>query len=270
LNLKSLLVQFWIGFGLVGVASIMVLAGGILRDTTPMIAALGPFIAGAVNMAVAQVLRRKLAQNPRPAADVTPEAKKMLTALSFRFVWSKNPWMWGQQQWWDPSAMGQPDGDATWNSWNPQGSWINYYNTRLDALPEIVWASMENAAFNYNRLVGAIEASGSSSSIQRLAPRITQGADEAILDVMHQAQLISKFPEGAGSIQAQLETRVATLKELGDRVEALVLREPTFTERLAQRTTADEVLDELRLEQAAYHELSSKVDQDQLRQNLGG
>jgi hypothetical protein len=66
-----------------------------------------------------------------------------------------------------------------------------------------------------------------------------------------------------------LTSGVGTLRELADRVETLALREPTFTDMMSRRNTADEVLEELRLEQAAFTELSSpdRTD-DPLRQTL--
>jgi hypothetical protein len=128
----------------------------------------------------------------------------------------------------------------------------------LESLPANVLELMEEAACQFNRTAGALEAGASSPNIQRLRGKVLLAADEAMLDVLHQAALISKYPESASSIQSQLDSRVATLRELGERIEALARRDPTFTDMIARRTSADEVLEELRLEQAAFSELGAQ------------
>jgi hypothetical protein len=266
---KNLLIQFWIGLGLIVAGLAVLLVALISGHGSIAFGAIGPLTAGFINMFMALYLKKKLVQAPPPAVAVTPEARKMLSALAYKYIWSKNSWMRGQQTWMDPAMQAQLEG---YQYWNPAGGLC--HENGLKSLPDTVWDRLEEAAFHYNRTVGAIEASASGGSLHRLAPRIIQGADEAILDVMHQAQMVSKFPEGLGTIQTRLENSVGTLRELGDRVEALVLREPSFTERLSSRSSAEEILDELRLEQAAFSELSSPAVSPQtespLRQNLQG
>jgi len=132
--------------------------------------------------------------------------------------------------------------------------------SKAPKIPSEVLDQMELAASDFNRISGALEAGGAAGVVQRLRPKIFQAADEAMIDVLHQAQLGSQFPESIKSIQGRLTADLATLKELGDRVEAMTLREPTFTDMIARRTTADEVLEELRLEQSAVTELSALED----------
>lgn len=259
-NLKGLNVQFGIGIGLIVIATCLWIAAVLSGVNGLAIGAIGPMIAGTVNAVVAWALKKRFAQSPIPVTNLTPESRAMLTSLTWTYIWSKNPWVWGV-------CMPQIESEQTnqvhfvGGAYARHPAWRQTLNQRgLSSLPEEVLDQMEAAAYHFNRTAGALEAGSTAGSLTRLRPKILQAADEAMLDVLHQAQLVSQFPEGIKAIRGRLTGSVETLKELGDRVEALTLREPTFTEMIAGRTMADEVLEELRLEQSAFNELSSQED----------
>jgi len=222
--------------------------------------AIGPLLAGAINLGVHFAMRRGARNRPVPAA-LTSDAKILLSRLvRLHAGWGSGYHYWG------PTSVGHhglASKRAAMEEWRAQmgqigaGPWLNALGlgakSAQEVLSEPVFAVLESAAFQYNRVVGLL-ASG-DDRLGKIVMTVQTAIDEAIADVFHQAAMLEQFPESSGSARKVCEDRTASLREIADRVEALQRREPTLTERLSYTSAVDEALEELRLQTMAESEL---------------
>ncbi len=242
------------------------LAGGLACFAAPLFGAdwhavfagFGPGIAGITNIIVPLAIRKRF-ETVRPVTvPLTSEARSVVAALNRKFQ-GKNPWAWNSGDWTEEKQMWAGRGNWGWNAYgDPQA---------LTELSDEVLDTLEKAAYQFNRIVALLATSGSGqSSISRLAAKVSTAADEAMAEILHQSGMLGRYPEGADAVRIRLDGAIAELTELANRVQALSVSEPTFTERLATRSGLHDVLDELRMEQAARTELGQARDEQ--RQNL--
>lgn len=211
-------------------------------------ASLGPVIAGGTNLIVAAAMKKRFNSAAKEPMTLSSEARSVMRALNRKYnprkAWEWDDSMWQEQMGWTPGTQGSAAASAD--------------------LSEAVLEELEKAAYQYNRIAAVLVAAGSAqSSVVRMATKVETAANESMGDVLHQAGLLAAFPEGSEAVSMRLHGTIKDLTELADRTQALLLAEPTFTERLVQRTGIQDVLDELRLEQAARSELGSKAASDQ-------
>ncbi|HWD40039.1 MAG TPA: hypothetical protein VG944_14415, partial [Fimbriimonas sp.] len=221
---KAFGIQFSIGavLSLVGVGMAAASLLGAQREL--IFAAIGPFTAGAVNVGVALGMRKKSASSQAPTVNLTPEAKRLLSALVWKFVWKKNRWYMGEEMW-----------GAGSENWHGCG-WQHYLERPLNEITADAYDYLEQAAFQYNRVQASLATAHPGTALDKMRSRIVAAADEGIADALHQAALISKYPEGSEAVRARLSSSLTVLTELGARVEALNVAEPTFLERMSVRS----------------------------------
>lgn len=236
-------------------------------DPGMMAGALGPIIGGSVNIAVGVSMRRRYVSDSTAHVELTPEAKGLLMALHRRLFGWRSPWVWSTNPEW--RGFG-----PSWRTGVPFGAHRMARRARRAAMwggvtPEMVpetidddeLQDLDQVAAQYNRTIGNLEASkAGSATLSKLAPRIAKAADEAMAEALHQAAMLMKFPEGGSIARAKLQQQQKALQELADRVETMAAGQSGIADQLPARSSIDDVLDELRLEQLARSELRSEPE----------
>jgi len=248
--------QLWIGCFILAIAVALVIAG-LLAHTAPIcFSAIGPFIAGMVNIAVASAIKKKTVSGNPNAVRLTPEAKQMMSVLLWKFVWRQTPWFLNDELWGSSSCGTGGDGGY-------RAAWDRKYSAQFDTLPAQTLALLEAAALNYNRIQGTLELRRQTDTVlERMASKVSIAADETMADILHQAALFGRFPETSAAIVRKIEDSISKLQEIADRLEKIALTEPSFEEKLISRSGAQDVIDELRMEQLARTELISDTRDD--------
>jgi hypothetical protein len=137
-----------------------------------------------------------------------------------------------------------------------------------DLLTPAAFDLLEDAAREYNRTVGALaiaETTG-GGGLARLAPGIRAAADEAMVEILHAAALVNRYPESASPQEAQAQARAGELRELADRVEQLQ-SESAPAPAVEPVSRVREVLEALEHEETARRELRM-ADEDPQTQAL--
>ena len=244
-------VQIGVGYASLVGACAFIVASVATKELAFDFAAIGPFIAGVVNLAVGSVMRKKQESAIHSSIRISPEAKQMMGVLMWKYVWQNTPWYLNEELW-GGSAHG------TGGEGGYRAAWDRKYSTQLEALPEQVLSLLESAAASYNRIQGMLEIRRQSDPVlERLSPKVSLAADETMADILHQSAMLGKFPESGSAIVHKIEDGINLLTEMSAGLERLSLSEPTFPEKLMSRTAGQEVLEELRLEQLARSELLS-------------
>jgi hypothetical protein len=210
-------------------------------------AAPGLMMGGGVLFTMSQVMRRRFQPlTSAPEWKLTPEAKGLLLKL----VQQRLGW----------HGFGSPIHGkrgrivmrrVAWQSGDPSFGWFGRSNASV--APEVM-RLLEVAATAYNRIQGTLQ-SPSGSSLTKIAPSAAKAADEAMATIFDNSATMDRYPESVAATQVQITKEIAALTELGDRLEQLVTRQETITDKMASATTMDAVLDDLRLEQLARNEL---------------
>jgi hypothetical protein len=249
--------NFQVGVGVVCLAGGVVFAAAVPIlgwDWHDMLAGLGPGIAGLTNLIVPLALRKRFEAMRPVAVPLSAEARGVLRALNRKFLGRAHPWAWDYSYWQEEKQ-----------AWSGANNWGWGPNPIRAAQPELtsgVLEVLEMAAFQCNRISAILAtASGSQSAIARLSGKVSRASDEGMAEILNLCGMMGAYPEGVEAVQLRLDGAIEDIRELGDRVQALAATEPTFTERLATRTGLHDVLDELRLEQAARSELGSHSDE---------
>ncbi|HEY0866322.1 MAG TPA: hypothetical protein VGE01_03030 [Fimbriimonas sp.] len=261
-------VQMVIGGFLTAFGVGMIVAPQFGGDPSIVPGSLGPLIAGAVNFAVGLNLHRRFVADREIDVSLTAEAKALLMALHRRLYGWFSPWAWQANQ---PGAIqinpiwsGTPrPGRFAARRERRTAMWMGVSTDMVPAeIDDAELGPLERVAFEYNRVTGAL-ASGMSASatLAKLCPRIQRAADEAMADALHQAAMLIKLPEGGAVARKRLEAQEASLRELAERMESLVAEQPSLTDKVAYRSSIDDVLDELRLENLARSELHQNDEQ---------
>jgi hypothetical protein len=218
--------------------------------------AIGPLGAGVINVVVSLTVRRRLDRTPLPKAELSPEARTLLTSLlkSFTVRQYSGAWM-----------MGGMSGMGTMGSWNGrhQGMmgldpWTGH---ATKPLPERAMNQLESAAAAYNRISALAEVGGSgNTSLSKMVPRIVQAADDAMAEVLHFVAVSAKYPEAEGPTQQRINLVIARMEELASRSDTVFGQEPTVVSHRPATSSMDEVLEELRFEGLARQELGQEPE----------
>lgn len=266
----GVLIQSVIGGGMLALGLGFLAAPLMGADPSVQWASMGPIMAGAVNLVIGQVLRRKLVQGvPAPIA-LTPEAKALLQALYRDSVGSATDWIWNGNSMIHVSE-GQSRIGRRARRRQRLASALSGDNP--DAVPADVAPHVEElldrAAFEFNRIAGCL-ATGqpSNATIAKLAPQVSAATDEAMADALHHAALLTKYPESGEASRTRLETHIAAMGEVADRIEEIVAKVPALSESIGRRSRIDDVIEELRLDQMARKELQKDPPREESVQDL--
>jgi hypothetical protein len=216
-------------------------------------AGLGPILAGGINLSIALGIRRRISPETPVRAEMTRDAKALLLTL-YREVAG-----------WPSSPFGREHRGLRFRTRRVQRRLMMAgYGAPVPLPNEQVVALLEGAATAYNRISAAVAVNRDVPAIAKIATRVTLAADEAMAEVFHQAATLSRYPEGFDAGRGKIDTQVNALNEVATRLESLAASGSENHEKRL-RSSVDDVLSELRLEQLARTELQQPVEDAKIR-----
>jgi hypothetical protein len=252
----SLMIVIGFVFGLLGTV-------GGQPDVLPAMAA--PLMAGFINLVFSLALRRRV----RPAFEVntelTPQARTFMAELMKDvFDW---PYAWGSsdpREWGAKARYMRRRERRVWRRMIGSGSWGKRSHSAKEFLQPSAFEALDTAAFHYNRVAAVLATGG--PSVTKFGPTVRAAADQAMADIFNISSVLDRYPEGTSSAQAEAEKHVASLKELGDRLETMQASDAAGLPATSGSSPMDSVLEELRLDQLARSELANPPEQEQHQQ----
>lgn len=189
---------------------------------------------------------RKVKASVRSESRLTAEGQRLVMKLANHVGWSS----WSQT--------------GSWSS-SPGGNWTMGKRTCSQVMTDSGFELLDAAAAQYNRVSGLLQIQGAihSPSIEKMRPAIRAAMDDTMIGVINQVALLDVSPETAAAIHHQVIHDVGVMKELGDRIEAIRAQTPTLTERLSSSSPILDVIEQLKLDEAARSELHG--DDSELR-----
>lgn len=224
----------------VGILLSPLFGGG--REIVP--AAIGPLMAGGINLTVALGIRRRLAPEIPVQVEMTRDAKSLLLALYQKTT----GW---------PSAFGMHHGLRMRRMQRRMA--MAGYTTAIPLPNDEVMDLLGSVAAAYNRISAAIGANRENPAIAKMAARVTLAADEVMAEVFHLAATLSRYPEGVAASRGKIEGHRNLLDEIAARLETLATTAESAPERKTN-TSVEDVLAELRMEQLARSELAPEEE----------
>jgi hypothetical protein len=256
--------------GVVGVVMLIVAAGVILGSIVsgqPEVAAgaIGPGVAGLVNLGLSHVFRRRAKPSMEVNANLTPEARGFLANLMKEvYGW---PRAWGAVE---PKLRWEAQGPPYQNKFDRQrerhawrrmlasGSWGQRQHSAKESLTPEAFDVLNRASFQYNRVSGILGAG--NADVARFSASIKGAADQAMADLFHVGFLLDKYPEGSEAAKVKGEQEITALTQLADKLEEMQKSSPAPVSQALSPSPVASVLEELRLDQLARSELN-KVEE---------
>jgi len=256
-------VQTGIGWAMTGVGVAIFATPLLGAPKEMMFAAIGPLIAGIVNVGVAGAVRRRYV-DAAPTVELSSDARALLrhiyrerigwpTAMAYGAVATAGLRAHARRfaRFGGMPPMGEQY--SPWSATGYSGIGLHHFGRTLPKLTPEVWDALDRAAHAYNRVAAVQAISRDQGGIGRITGRIDSAADEAMGEILHNSATLCRYPEGADAGRSRIENRILALEELARRLESLT--SPTAADMRGTRRAVDEVLDDLRLEQLARSEL---------------
>jgi len=213
------------------------LIGGLASGQPGLIfGALGPLIAGTINLPIGLIMRRRYQQTASEPR-LTPEARGFLWNLM-----KQTNTNWGphhmQGHWQGHRHIGgipqAPSPIANGETFFHQlgKHWGFLPKTPKDILPKPLYELLETSCYHYNRIHGMLEGGREDTSLSKIAQTARSGADEAIFGILHHAATMHRFPETISSASRDCEEKIRALKELADGLEKIQTRPVAISDRL--------------------------------------
>lgn len=187
----------------------------------------------------AYFLGRKIAKLQKPQAKLSMDGSRLVIRIlshigwanmnSFRYGATTSPWLW--------SFGGR--------------------RTSEQVLSPAAFNMLDRCAQEVLRILGSLN-SGTpirAQGLESLKPSILAAVDDTMIGILNQVGTMERIPEGGSAIRAQVEADIASLKELADRVESMQAAVPRIVDHLAAPSPIQNVLEQLRQDQAARDEL---------------
>ncbi len=215
--------------GLVSPVKALLIPGGI------------QLVLGSAFFTISQFLRKKYRNTPQPEVTLTMDARMLLQRLASHIGWTE-------------SSNSHHSNHFRLEIF---GMSLGGPRTAADKLKPFTFGLLERAAAHFNKIQGLLKTKDarSASILQKHEPGIKAAADEAMIVAVNQAALMEKFPESSENCRAVMESRIRDLEELANRLSKLVNSQMTVTEALSGSTVMSSVLEQLRMDEAARHEL---------------
>ncbi len=257
---RGLIVMSVVGVIMLLVAVFVIVTSVVTANPGMLGGAIGPSIAGIVNLLVSLKLGGRFKPQMETSADLTPDARTFMAELMQKVYGWPHPWGASDSRLWHEGAHGTPimrrRERRAWRRMYMRGSWGVRQHAAKEFLTPEVFEVLDRAAFQHNRIAGTL-ASG-DPTLARFAPTVKAATDQAMADMFHVAQLLDNFPESRTTASAKAEQDIAALKELADRLESMQGQgQPAITPSSASPVQA--VLEELRLDQLARSELGASA-----------
>jgi hypothetical protein len=268
---RGVVIMTAVGTLMLLMALVICVAALVTGHDAAMAGAIGPTIAGSVNLIVSRVLKRRINPALEVNANLTPEARGFMANLM------KDVYGW-------PQAWGAVEPHPVWNAENgymsrhqrirerhvwrhmlASGSWGKRQQSAKQCLNPAAFDMLDKAAYQYNRIAGILGTG--HPEVARFAPTIKSAADQAMADVFHVGYLLDSFPESQSSAQAKADQEIASLTELAERMESMQ-RQPAVGSEAVVRTSSpiSNLLEELKLDQSARAELSKPAEEGKQQQ----
>lgn len=237
--------------GMLGVV-FTILGLTIPGDTSAPFLIIGPIMmaAGAGLGIGAYLIGKRYAKLQRPQAKLSADGTRLVIRILSHIGWVNiNSYRFG--------GMGQP-----WN-WSFSGR-----RTSEQVLSSSAFSLLDRCAHEVLRIVGILN-SGTpvrDPTLESMKPAIMAAVDDAMVGVLNQVGTMERIPEGGTAIRSQAEADIASLKELADRVESMQAAAPKIVDHLAAPSPIQNVLDQLRQDEAARDELEPDSE---VRRTLG-
>ncbi|MDX2066335.1 MAG: hypothetical protein SFX74_11375 [Fimbriimonadaceae bacterium] len=214
------------------IISTVIVIGAILTRPGVALGAIGPALAGAIHLLIAEYTRRKYAAIPSRTLELSKDGLGLLTALE-RQRSARAPYT----QWF---ATGQ----------NPNELPVKLRESELAQAHEL----LQSVAIGANRLLAVAEATPESES-NRWANRLRLAADAAMVEAMNVVALLVRFPESERGMGSRLTDLASKVSELATHAERLQMQEVLRFDLSSGMIALDAVLEEARLADQAQLEL---------------
>lgn len=264
---RGLVIMGMVGAICLLLAAVIVAVSLITTNPDAIAGAIGPFIAGTVNLTLSRKLRRRMTPAVETDAELTPQARSFMADLMKEvFGWS---YAWGST---DPRPiwsggtssphMRKRDRRA-WRRMYSRGSWGKRERSAKEVLHPAAFEALDQAAYHYNRMAGLL-ATG-NPAFTKFAPTVKAAADQAMADMFDTAAVLDNFPESSAP-QSKAGEQIDELKELADRLETM---EASGVNAVEAGSRIQTVLEELRLDQLARSELTQPAEEPQTQKLQG-
>ena len=257
---RGLVIMAFVGTMMMLMALAVVIGSLVSGQPQVMAGAIGPGIAGFVNLTLSRFLRGR----SKPALDVnanlSPEARMFMAELmqgvfGWPRAWGANePGIWSAQ---GPHARRRER--RVWRRMFASGSWGDVKRSSKDLLLPGTFEVLDRAAYQYNRISGIL--GSDHPELARFAPTVRAAADQSMADLFHVAHLLEDYPESAATNRDKAEEEVGALTELAEKLEQME-KTPVTIPALEKPSPIHSVLEELRLDQLARSELGERPQED--------
>jgi len=242
-NYRAQLTIAWVMIGL-GLLAILI---ALISGNYPVSAgAIGPMLAGVINLVVAFSMRKRAELLPGAPDSLNEDGRALLRNLILATDLGRRP----------PLNVIHPNRHSI-------GRQSANFTERIRILQptEAVIDRLEPVLFQYNRLLGAITTlSDMGGDRAALAKRLRPAAEDAVAEALNTAAGLAEYPESAERSLAAFSRLDQGLKEMADRSEALT----TETAPLPGGSSRpfDRALEELRLAERSQKELEEVLEQN--------
>jgi hypothetical protein len=243
--------------GFYAVMGVGLVASGLMHSgAAQVIPGLSFLTCGTVVTGVREWLRRRPNAEMTCHAPVTPEARALLRSL----IAHLNGWAFGPRM-----------RRLRLRRAMRRGLLRSMHDRRCeDVLSPAAFRVLDDAARELNRIGGALalDQPPAGSTLGEMAPNIRAAADEAMAEILHDAALLDRYPEGAARLEEQARQRIAGLRTLADHVQRLQSTGDVPLQAGTSASRIENVLEQLRADEQARAELgvdSTEAEVQRLR-----
>ncbi|MBV6457354.1 MAG: hypothetical protein HONBIEJF_00462 [Fimbriimonadaceae bacterium] len=181
--------------------------------------------------------KRKMQEATRPETRLSAEGQRLVIKLASHVGWSS--WAGGN------------------GGCSQRFQWSMGRRTCSQVMHESAFELLDAAAAQYNRVSGLVQIQGAynSPTIDKMRPAIREALNDTMIGVVNQVALLEASPETASAVRIQVIDDIAILAELGDRIETIRAQTPSLTDRLSSSSPILDVIEQLKMDEAARSEL---------------
>jgi len=235
-------VQGLVGIGITALGFTFLASPLLGAPPEVMMGAIGPMVAGTINLSLAYFTRKRLATQSPSEVVYSPDARALLLTL-YRQVSGVNYGF----------GMMSPMNRRHMNIRMRRRMAMAGMDGTIPEPANEVLAYLERAAVSYQRIAAVIALGKNQPAVAKLGPRAALAAEESMADIFHHAATLCRYPEGLDSGRQTLTAQISSLDEIAAGLEALT---STSSEPIKlNRSNLDDLLTDIRLEQLARTEL---------------
>lgn len=248
-------IQVLVGATMLCVSGAMVTAASLGGPFELGFAALGPGIAGVVNLIVGVTMRMRFAPASVVQVDYSPEARDLVRHLCRQFS------AWG------PSAAANGFARHARHAARHEHFGMRDFGSKLPPPTDEALDFLDRAAKAYQRIAAVLSINKQQPNIVKMGTRVAITAEEAMADIFHQTAVLCRYPESGPSVRRPVVAEIETLEEIALRLEEMSSELPQ--PHGPNRTSVEDLLTDLRLEALSRAELRPTDDSDSRSQRNG-